>query len=163
MDDTKQLFIKEILEEHGQFLHGLFVDSLKEKSIEDTGTLMNSISYKIKRRGNNFVLNFTFPGYGRALEIKYYKSKNSQKIPTINTNRLLWNIRSKNDMDSAKIQRKKNNAKRDLRWYSKNLYGSQNRLIGHLGSGYIEDEIKRLKGLLEEAKANGTYSQILMK
>ncbi len=148
--DIEQLFLIEILQDHGQFLHGLFEDALESKSIKDTGTLMSSITYKVERRGNNFVLSFTFPGYGRALEIRYYKSKNSQMLKTARSNRSL-------------LTKKAKNKKRDYRWYSRNLYGSQNRLIGRASYRLVEEEILRLKQVLIEAKLEGTYSKILLK
>ena len=148
--DTEQLFLIEILQDHGMFLHGLFVDGLKNAEIKPSGILMSSITYKVDRRGNNFVLSFTFPGYGRALEIRYYKSKNSQLANTIKSNRSL-------------LTKKVKNKKRDYRWYSKNLYGSQNRLIGRASYRLVEEEILRLKQALIEAKLDGTYSKILIK
>ena len=111
---------------------------------------MSSITYKVERRGNNFVLSFTFPGYGRALEIRYYKSKNSQMLKTARSNRSL-------------LTKKAKNKKRDYRWYSRNLYGSQNRLIGRASYRLVEEEILRLKQVLIEAKLEGTYSKILLK
>ena len=149
-NDIEQLFLIDILQDHGQFLHGLFVDALESKSIKDTGTLLSSITYKVERRGNNFVLSFTFPGYGRALEIRYYKSKNSQLVNTIKSNRSI-------------LTKKAKNKKRDYRWYSRNLYGSQNRLTGRASYRLVEEEILRLKHILTEAKLDGTYSKILLK
>ena len=149
-NDIEQLFIKEIMQEHGQFLHSLFVEALESNNIKDTGTLISSITYKVERRGNNFVLSFTFPGYGRALEIRYYKSKNSQLANTIKSNRSI-------------LTKKAKNKKRDYRWYSRNLYGSQNRLIGRASYRLVEEEILRLKKILTEAKLDGSYSKILLK
>lgn len=151
-NEVEQLFIREILDQHGEYLTDLFVYSVEAKKLVDTGELLSGISYKVSKRGNNFVLEFTFPEYGRQIEIRYFKSKNSQKLKPINTNRMLWNIRSKT---SRKPKTK------DPRWYSRNLYGAQNTLIGRLGSEYTKDEIARLKGIIEDSKTRGTYAQLL--
>jgi len=151
-NELEQLFIKEILDQHGEYLTDLFVYSIEAKKLINEGELIDGISYKVEKRGNNFVLAFTFPEYGRQIEIRYFKSKNSQKLKPINTNRMLWNIRGK--------QQRKPKAK-DTRWYSRNLYGAQNTLIGRLGSEFTKDEIARLKGIIEDSKTRGTYAQLL--
>jgi hypothetical protein len=151
-NDVEQLFIKEILDQHGEFLTDLFVDSIQSKKLEDTGTLLNAISYKVEKRGNNFVLNFQFPDYGRFVEIRFHKSKNTQKLLQLNTNRKLWNIRGK---DKPKKKSK------DARWYTKNVYGSQNKLISRLGTEFTEQEITRLKNIIAESQRKGTYASLL--
>ncbi|MCX6232749.1 MAG: hypothetical protein NTZ33_14520 [Bacteroidetes bacterium] len=151
-NEVEQLFIKEILDQHGEYLTDLFVTAIEAKKLVNTGELLAGISYRVEKRGNNFILSFTFPEYGRQIEIRYHKSKNAQKLKPINTNRLLWNIRSKTDK-SAK--------NKDARWYAKNLYGAQNTLIGRLGVEYTKDEILRLKNIIADSKTRGTYVQLL--
>ena len=38
---------------------------------------------------------------------------------------------------------------KDTRFYAKNVYGSINRLLSRMSNEYSEEEIKRLKGILE--------------
>lgn len=150
-NDVEQLFIKEILDQHGEFLTDLFIQSIEAKKLEDTGSLLGAISYRVLKMGNSFVLRFSFPDYGRFIEIRYHKSKNSLKLLRKNTNRQLWNIRGKNT--SSK--------KKDTRWYTRNVYGSQNTLISRLGTEFTKDEIMRLKNIISEAQTRGTYASLL--
>lgn len=151
-NEVEQLFIQEILDQHGEYLTDLFVNSIQIKKNINTGELLAGISYRVRKERNNFILSFTFPEYGRQIEIAYHKSKNSRKFAAVNTNRLLWNIRSNKD---------KTKKRKDTLWYSKNLYGAQNTLIGRLGSEFTKDEIMRLKAIIEDSKTRGKYSSLL--
>lgn len=143
-NEVEQLFIREILDQHGEYLADLLTESIDEKNLIIEGELIDSIRYKVSMRGNSPVLSFSFLSHGRFIEINYFKKKseNTKRRFDTNTNRDIWNIREK--------QSKKKN--KDTRWYTRNVYGSQNRLIGMLGSEFTKQEIARLKNIIELQK-----------
>ena len=132
--DIEFLFQEEVLDQHGEFLIDLLTESLREKDIRVTDELMESLNYRIFREGENRGLRINFFTYGRFIEIRKHKKRNRFDV---NTNQLLWGV---------KENRKKT---KDTDWYSRNAYGSLNRLISVLMNELSNEEITRLKGILE--------------
>jgi hypothetical protein len=148
--DPKQienLFIQEELDQHGEFLMDLLVEAIQEKKLLDTSALVKSMYYKINKKEGANSLSMNFYGYGRAIEIRYHTSKNSRKLLKPNTNHLLWNARGQ--------QPPKPQWAKDARWYSKNLYGSLNRLYGRIAWGLGDQEKERLAGIIRAAADRG--------
>jgi hypothetical protein len=146
--DIQLLFIEEELDQHGEYLHDLLEEKLKSKRLYKTGALEEELDYKVKSVGKNKVLQFYFFTYGRLLEIVNKRSKNSQR--TVNTNTVLWGIKSNRDK------------KRNMQWYTRTVYGSLNRLIGRLGNEFVEEEKKRLRGILE-SREQRQYSKMTIR
>jgi hypothetical protein len=138
--EIKLAFIKDQLELHGDYLSDLFQGAIDKLNLKDTETLLESIDYSVKMDGRgNPVLQFTFPGYGRFIEIRYYKSRNRAKFER-NVRQNIWGLQER--------RRKSKNT----RWYTRNVYGSLNRLISRLQSEFSKEEIARLKRVLESEK-----------
>jgi len=116
-------------------------DAIDRLNLKNTGDLRTSFSSKVVR-GVNPKLELTFLSYGRAIEIAYHKkrSKNTSKFLREQTNKSLWGVKSKSK------------SKKDTRWYSKNVYGSLNRLIGKLMYEYDDVALERMKNILSKAK-----------
>lgn len=146
--ELELLFIAETLDQHGEYLTDLLIEAIEEKSLiseEDKEHLIDSISYRTKD-GINPKLVFEFPDYGRFIEINYHKKRQSQNTSSFDKesiNKALWGRSNK-----KKVKRKK----KDTRWYSKNVYGSLNRLIGILMYEFTDQERVRLTRILEEQK-----------
>lgn len=138
-DDKKleNLFIQEELDQHGEYLMDLLQEAIEEKKLIVTRELMESMYYLVNKREGRNSLALSFFGYGRAIEIRYHLSKNTRKLDKPSTNRMLFGMRDK------KPTRKKN-----TQWYSKNVYGSLNRLIGRVMYGMGEQERERLTKIL---------------
>lgn len=130
MKDIEFLFQDEVLSQHGEYLVDLLQESLQEKKIFFEGNLYNALKYEVFKKGEQRGLRLSFLDYGRFIEIRRHKGKS--KMST-NTNQLLWRIKEN-------TMRKKN-----TNWYSKNVYGSLNRLIGILMYEFTDYEIERLK------------------
>lgn len=130
MRDIEFLFQDEVLSQHGEYLVDLLQESLQEKKIFFEGNLYNALKYEVFKKGEQRGLRLSFLDYGRFIEIRRHKGKS--KMST-NTNQLLWRIKEN-------TMRKKN-----TNWYSKNVYGSLNRLIGILMYEFTDYEIERLK------------------
>jgi hypothetical protein len=81
-------------------------------------------------------------GYGRALEINYYKKPGYTRAAWKD----IYGIKSREDiqMEYASKNRKKVN------WYSRNVYGSLNTLYSRVAYGYTEEAIQRLKQIISE-------------
>jgi hypothetical protein len=143
-------FIAEVLDQHGEYLTDLLVDAIESKKLisqEDKDHLIESISYDTTKFGINPALVINFPAYGRFIEINYHKrSKNTSLLDQDSANKALWG-RS----NTKKLTRKK---KKDTRWYSKNVYGSLNRLIGILMYEFTEEERARLTNILQKRQAS---------
>ncbi|MCX6272164.1 MAG: hypothetical protein NTU44_13280 [Bacteroidetes bacterium] len=139
--EDELLWIKDVLDQHGEFLHDLLQEAVESKRLIHSGDLEQSLSYKVNIYGQNPALNVSFLGYGRAIEIRFHKSNNSRQLSALKTNR---SILAGHD---AKPMRKK-----DTRWYARNVYGSLNRLIGILMYEFTDKERQRIKGILQQQK-----------
>jgi len=135
--DIEFLFQEEVLDQHGEYLMDLFVQTIEEKNIRVTDELMESLNYRIFKEGQNRGLRVNFYTYGRFIEIRKHKKKNASQWKT-NTNALLFGV-------------KENRPKKgkDTDWYSANAYGSLNRLISILMNELSSQEVARLKGILQ--------------
>lgn len=143
--ELKLLYIQEELSQHGEWLCDELRDAIELKGLKDTDVLVDSIDYSHFMDGDNPGLRVKFCGYGRAFEIAGYQKKKQNKW-AVNTNRIVWKIKER------KV--KKAQKKKDTRWYAKNMYGGQNRLIGRIMYGLSDIEIERLKGILDNRKNN---------
>lgn len=141
-NENELLFICEVLDQHGEYLADLFTASIEKKRLRVTDDLLNSIEYKVTNFGIDPVLTFSFFGYGRAIEIRWYQRSDNTKKWVTDTNKEVWGI------NTTKNKRRKKNTT----WYAKNLYGSINRLLTILASEYDEAEKTRLKGILDYQK-----------
>ena len=133
LNDIEDLFVREILDTHGEYIVDLLQESIEEKKLRITDELLESLDYKVVKRGGDYVLQISFLSYGRAIEIQFFKRKRNRR-----------DISEK--QKSADFRRAQ---KKDTRFYAKNVYGSINRLLGRMSSEYGDQEIARLKGILQ--------------
>lgn len=141
-NELELLFVEEVLDQHGEYITDLMTDEIDRKNIRDTDALMDSIKYRVTKYGIDPVLQVDFLSYGRALEIRYHKrSQNTQGwIP--NTNKVVWGN------GTRKAKKNKN-----VLFYTRNVYGSQNRLINILMYELTNEERARLRGIFEAREA----------
>jgi hypothetical protein len=132
LSEVEKHFVMEVLDTHGEYVVDLLQDAINEHGLRITDKLIDSLDYRVERRDNDFVLQISFLGYGRAIEIQYFKSK-----------RLRREARERNE--SAQLRRAK---KKDTRFYARTVYGTINRLLGRMASEYTDAEIERIKGFL---------------
>lgn len=135
--DIEFLWQEEVLSQHGEFLIDLFVDTIEEKNIRVSDELMDSLNYSAFREGEDRGLRINFFDYGRFIEIRKHKKRNRMDT---NTNQLLW---------GAKDNSMKKKPAKDVDWYSRNAYGSLNRLIAIVMYELTDQEIDRLKGIIQ--------------
>ncbi len=134
LTEVEALFVQEVLDQHGEYIIDLMQADIESKKLRITDELLESLDYKVRKRGNDFVLEISFLSYGRAIEIQMNKSRRLRNRGEREKNR------------AANIRRAK---KKDTRSYAANVYGSINRLLGRMMSEYTDQEIARLKGILE--------------
>ena len=132
-EKIKQLFIEETLNQHSEELTDLFVDSINRKKLIESEHLLKTFQgdpWKVYSKGSTSILSLKFANYGRFIEINQKK-----KIKT----------------ESTKANGKKFTKKRkNTSWYTRNVYGSQNLLIGRLMWGLSDIEMDRLKKILKK-------------
>lgn len=148
--EIELMFISDQLYVHGDYLTDLVIDAIESKGLitqQEKDHLIDSISYEvIDRKGINPMLIMNFPDYGRFIEINYHKrSRNSATLDSINANAAVWGRPNRKKMKRTK---------KDTRWYSKNVYGSLNRLIGILMYELSDEERTRLTRILENKQAS---------
>ena len=139
--DIELEWIGERLYQHGRYLSILLGKSIEDKKLIKQRELLGSLNFKVDNYGINPVLHINFRSYGRAIEINYFKNKSQNTISKFslpNTNSLIWGIHDK-----------KSNKRKDTRWYSHTAYGSLNRLLGIIMYELSENEIIRIKNILE--------------
>ena len=134
LSEVEALFVEEVLDTHGEYVIDLLQDSIMEKGLMITDDLINSLNYKVEKRGNDYVLSISFLSYGRAVEILSNKSKR---------------IRRKGKAGNKNAKALRRAKQKDTRFYAKNVYGSLNRLLGRMSSEYSDAEIARLKGIIQ--------------
>lgn len=145
IEEAKNLFVREELDQHGEYLMDLLIGEIQNLDIIDSATLMQQLRYNIAKRGEDWILQLSFPGYGRAVEIGYYKRKRGDfNAESNDAVKQLFNIQSLEDVKRKKARRQI----RKLNWYSKNVYGSLNKLYSKLSYGFSDEEIQRLKKII---------------
>lgn len=140
--EIKVLFIREVLDQHAEYLIDQFIETLEANKIYRTGELAEGIKYKVKTSSDSTALHISFPDYGRFIEIRYNRLKKKKNAFNVDTNKELFGIKS----NTFKIKK--------VNWYSRNTYGSLNRLISMLSNEFSEQEIERLKNILSNTKEN---------
>ena len=139
-NEVELLFVEEVLDMHGEYVMDLFAEDIMSKNLRRTDDLLNSISYTVGHYGIDPVLLISFFSYGRAIEINWHmRSKNSRRWALTNTNSAIWGIK----------QNRPRKRKKNTRWYTRNYYGSINRLLSILSTEFSNEEVKRLKAILE--------------
>ncbi len=152
--DEENLFIKEILDQHGEYISDLLSGTIESKNLIKTEELLSGIYYTVKKGiRDSWILSFSFPVYGRFIEISFHKSRTLKKWARFNSNRELFRARSREDIKPKKHK--------DTRWYTRNVYGSMNTLIGRIGSEFTEQERLRLRNIIQASIEKGTYSQVM--
>lgn len=131
----EQVFINDELWLHGDYLSDLLIASLEKKKIRKTGELIDSIDFTVVKLIGGFTLQFSFLTYGRAIEIAWHKrSRNTKQL----VSKAVWGV------NQNRIQRNK-----DTRWYTRNVYGSLNRLISILMYEFDEATRARAKRIFD--------------
>jgi hypothetical protein len=134
-DKLEMLYLKERLWEHGDYLVDLLIETIEKKKIKYSGDLADSVQRKVSVDGRGRpMLSISFLSYGRAIEIRWYKSRNRVKHET-EVRQNLW-----------KLQAKK---KKNAQWYTRTVMGSINRLMASIANDFSDEERARLKRLLE--------------
>lgn len=136
--DIELAFIQETLSYHGEYLCDLLIETIEKKKLRVSDELLDSIRYRTFKEGDNRGLRVNFFTYGRFIEIRKHRQKLDKKN------------KFDDNMNADFFGLKENKTKhKDTDWYSKNAYGSLNRLIAMLMYELSEEETERLKGILK--------------
>ncbi len=139
-DQIETLCIKEELHQHADHLSDLFVEDIEKNKLIKHSWLLDTFTasnpFTISESNGQIILSVKFPDYGRFIEIQQRKKI---KIETQKDNAAKWGV-------------KKKTKKKNTSWYTRNVYGSQNLLIGKLMYGLSDIERERLKNILQKEK-----------
>lgn len=129
-----ELFIREELSQHGEWLVDRFAEALEKNKNVDTGRLIESLNYTVSSIGTDgsISMGVSFETYGRAMEVMGRKRKLAQK------NQETWG--------------KKNHRPKNVRWYNKNRWAGYGRLVRRITAGMSDDELQRIRGIIEREK-----------
>ena len=131
------LFIKEELSQHGEWLVDRFAEALEKNKNVDSGQLLESLNYETSTGPDGSAqLTVSFMTYGRAMEIMGRRRKKRLKEQQ---NHDVWG--KKNHRTGKKVQ-----------WYNRNRYAGYGRLIRRLTAGMSDAELQRIRGIIEEQK-----------
>jgi len=121
-------FVQASLKKYGFELRNLMIQDIDDKNLINESVLMHGINFEVKRAGYmGGSLKFTFPSYGRFIEINYFKRRNTS----------ISSIRNE-AIHSIYGIRKRKPKKKDTRFYTHNVFGLLNDLIGELMYGFTE-------------------------
>ena len=126
------LWVREELSQHGEWLIDRFIEALERGHNIDTGNLVDSFDYSTGEEQGAQVLNVSFPLYGRLAEVRSRR-------------------RTKQGRNSEAWAQKNHRPKR-VQWYNRNRYAGYGRLIRRLTAGMSDAELQRIRGILERAK-----------
>ena len=144
INEIEDLFVREVLDTHGEYIVDLLQESIESKKLRLTDELLESLDYKVRKSSNGYSLEVSFLTYGRFIEINFFKSKAIRKHYLQEAGDIKRLRISGNSSENFRRLKKK-----DTRFYAKNVYGSINRLLGRMSSEYSDQEIARLKGILQ--------------
>ncbi len=133
-NEIEMLYVKDRLLKWGVETIKLFRKEIKYKRLRIGDVLIESLRPIIAMEGYDPKIEFAFYGYGRAIEIEYFK-KQKLNVWQKPLNQTIWGTKENR-------QRKK---KKNTQWYSRTVYGRLNNLISVIGTEYSEQEIARLK------------------
>ena len=206
--DIERKYIEQQLDLHGEYLTNLFIDAIIRGDVRKTEYLLSYFEsgskWTVEQRLGLPVLLFSFPNYGRFVEIKEYQKKGVKgKMKGFMTHKvdsmaLLYGITSQPKKLKAKERKiklrkqsksglvmpvnsnegwgnsttprekfivtrtkdktlkkewndNKASSKKNAKWYARNVYGAQNKLIGKLMWGLSDIEREKIKNqLLQE-------------
>lgn len=134
-DDVKLVFIREALEEHGQWLRDLLAEEVEKKRLVQSGELAASVATAPVGDDRAPGVGFAFATHGRFVDINAYKV-NRHKV---DAKEIAWG------MKANKVNRK--GAK--VKWYAKNQYQGYYKLVSKIMYGLSEHEIERIKKTLQ--------------
>lgn len=132
------LFIQEELSQHGEWLIDRFAEALEKNRNIDTGALLDSLDYETgSGPDGSQTLAVSFMTYGRAMEVMGRRRR--QQAAWAKKNGDVWG--------------KKNRRGKKVQWYNRNRYAGYGRLIRRLTAGMSDQELRRIRGIIEEQKA----------
>lgn len=130
------LWVREELSQHGEWLVDQFVEALERGGHVVSGDLIDSFDYRTGSEGGAQTLTVSFFTYGRMMEVAARKRK--QKAAFAKKNGEVW--------------AKQNHKPKKVQWYNKNRYAGYGRLIRRLTAGMSDHELQRIRGILQSAK-----------
>lgn len=134
-DEIIELHFQESLDLHGEMLTDLLREQIEKKKLVQTENLKESIGYKVVKQEGGQMLQINFQTYGRQVDrLGYKKSKHD-----VDLNSEIWGL-------------KENKKKKNKRWYAAYMYEDFYKLVARLMYGISEDELNRLKHIIENRK-----------
>ncbi len=135
-----ELFIREELSQHGEWLIDRFIDALERGGHVLSGDLIDSFDYGTTSTGTDGGVEMTisFPTYGRLTEIMARRRKRNRTA----------------DSNRSQAFSSRNHRPKKVEWYNRNRYAGYGRLIRRIAAGMSEQELQRIRGILNEAKQN---------
>lgn len=131
------LWVREELSQHGEWLIDRFVEALERGKNVVSGDLLDSFDYKTGQgAGGSQQLTVSFLTYGRLAEVASRRRK--QQTALAKKNGDVWG--------------KKNHKPKKVQWYNRNRYAGYGRLIRRLTAGMSDAELQRIRGILNQAK-----------
>ena len=142
MDDISykeiDLWLREELSQHGEWLVDRFVEALEKGGHVVSGDLLDSFDYQTGQGyDGSQSLTVSFLTYGRLAEVASRRRRKSMKKQQ---NHDVWG--------------KKNHKPKKVQWYNKNRYAGYGRLIRRLTAGMSDHELQRIRGILNRAKTD---------
>lgn len=132
------LFIREELSQHGEWLVDRFAEAIEKNRNIDSGQLLESLNYETgSGHDGSYMLSVSFMTYGRLMEVMGRRRKKRLKEQR---NHDVWATR--------------NHTPKKVEWYNRNRYAGYGRLIRRLSAGMSDAELQRIRGILEHAKAD---------
>lgn len=140
--DVELLYLREVLDTHGEYLTDLLRENLERKRIYRKRDLIDSIDYKTTKEMSNPVLQVNFFGYGRAIEIAFHKQRNNTSAA----------FKREAVSDDVWNKKKKFKRKKNTQWYTRTVWGSLNTLLNRISTEFTEQEQERLRNILNKQK-----------
>ena len=131
--EIKLLWMQEELSKFGEATVDMLIREIEKHKMNRSGNLTDSFNYRAFMDGDNPGQRIDFYKYGRFVDIGAYKRSSA-----VDTNRIIWGF--------------KENRKVNKKWYARNMFKLLGRLQSRVMYCLTEQELARLKGILENRK-----------
>lgn len=133
-------FVRETLQEHGQWLSKQFVRNLERNQNIKSGNLKREMAaFTLLKEGEHGMeVKYDVPVYGRLFEIRGKKIKKNRNA-----------LRREAKMNGQQLSKRLNRKLKRTDWYAKTMYSGLGRLVAILCAGFSEEQMERIKCALD--------------
>ena len=133
-------FVRQTLQEHGQWLSKRFVANLeRNQNIKSSHLKSEMAAFTLLKEGEHGMeVKYNVPLYGRLFEIRGRQAKKNRAA-----------MRREAKQNGETLSSRANRKLKPTAWYAKTMYSGLGRLVAILSAGFSEEQMERIKCALD--------------